>query len=71
MANKVKSHTLKMRLATIEIKLMDVNHRADRLMSQRTALLELQTAIRSQLEALLAGETSANAAVDAVPQEPA
>jgi len=71
MANKVKSHTLKMRLATIEIKLMDINHRADRLMSQRTALLEVQTAVRAQLDALLAGETSANDPVDAVPQEPA
>lgn len=71
MANKVKSHTLKMRLATIEIKLMDINHRADRLMAQRTALLEVQTAVRAQLDALLLGETAENDLVAAVPQEPA
>lgn len=60
-----------MRLATINLKLMDVNHRADRLTAQRAALLEVQTAVQAQLEALLANDASTNADVDVIPQEPA
>lgn len=67
MANKTKPHTLKMKLATIDIKLIDVTHRMERLAAQRVALIDLQRAVQKQLDMLEAEQTPAETPV----QEPA
>jgi hypothetical protein len=76
--NKTKIHTIKMRLATISIKLMDLDNRIERATSQKSTLRSQELALKiqhdSMLEQLAEAEKSAAAAAASkviIPQEPA
>lgn len=70
--NTTKIHTIKMRLETIRIKLMDLDNRIERANQQKAGLRDVSTALQLQLDAMVEqAEKAAAAAAVIVPQEPA
>lgn len=66
--NTTKVHTIKMRLATIDIKLMDLSNKAERIQTQQRGLEEVRNALKAQLDVMLLSEEKTQTAIVQEPE---
>jgi hypothetical protein len=66
--NTTKVHTIKMRLATIDIKLMDLSNKAERIQTQQKGLEDVRNALKAQLDVMLLSEEKTQTAIVQEPE---